>query len=511
MALVATVYDGISDDLAAWMADQPVFFVGTAPLAADGHVNVSPKGMAGTFAVVDPHTVAYLDYSGSGAETIAHLRENGRVVLMFCAFSGRPTIVRLHGRGRVVLAADPGFAELRRLFPKDREVGQRSVVVVEVDRVADACGFAVPLMEFQGDRDVLDAAQSRRDDAYFEEYWRTRNAESIDGLPAVAPPMSPGGASGHPRVTSWSTHRITVPGATLHAEVSGPPLEPPAGTSLPLVLVGHPMGAGDFRDLAEHFTSERTVVLHDPRGFGASPLDDPTDDADPDRLADDLAALLDEVAPGRRVDVLGSSGGAVTALALAARHPGRVRVVVAHEPPLFSALPDAEAAAVRREAEAVVALLHAQGVWPAMGAFAALAGFAGPDGEDAPGGGAPDAPDAPDTPDDVSTDPPGPDHAAALERMIGRGLLTVCGYPLDVPALQAARAGGVRLVAAAGEASGTQLARRCAEAVAERLGLPTTLFPGDHAPWVVAMGGDPAVFAARLEEVLDAEATGAGR
>ncbi len=187
MSGMAKVYDGISDELAAWMVEQPVFFVGTAPLAADGHVNVSPKGMAGTFAVVDARTVAYLDYSGSGAETIAHLRENGRVVLMFCAFTGRPTIVRLHGRGRVVLAGDPGFAEVRRLFPKDREVGQRSVVVVDVDRVADACGFAVPLMDFRGDRDVLDAAQSRRDDAYFEGYWRTRNAESIDGLPAVTP------------------------------------------------------------------------------------------------------------------------------------------------------------------------------------------------------------------------------------------------------------------------------------------------------------------------------------
>lgn len=188
---MAKIYDGISDELAAWMVEQPVFFVGSAPLAADGHVNVSPKGMAGTFAVVDERTVAYLDYSGSGAETIAHLRENGRVVLMFCAFSGRPTIVRLHGRGRVVLAGDPGFAEVRALFPKEREVGQRSVVVVDVDRVADACGFAVPLMDFRGDRDVLDASQSRRDDAHFEEYWRTRNAESIDGLPAVTlPPRS---------------------------------------------------------------------------------------------------------------------------------------------------------------------------------------------------------------------------------------------------------------------------------------------------------------------------------
>lgn len=300
--------------------------------------------------------------------------------------------------------------------------------------------------------------------------------------------------------TRWTARALDVPGARLHLAVSGPPSGDDAAAP-PLALVGHPMGADDFRDLAEQLASDRTVLLHDPRGFGASPLDDPTDDADPDRLADDLVALLDAAVPGQRVDVLGSSGGAVTALALAARHPERVRVVVAHEPPLISALPAPEAAAARRGAEHVVALLHEQGVWPALGAFMALAGSGAPDGGDAADTASADGADD-GAGGSAGEHAPPPEQVAALERMIGRGLLTVCGYPLDVPALRAARTAGVRLVVAAGEASGEQLARRSAEALAGRLDLPTTLFPGDHAPWVVAMGDDPAPFAARLREVL---------
>src|SRR3954467_14018352 len=101
------VFDAIDDDLRAWIARQPMFFVGTAPLAADGHVNVSPKGPIGSLAVLDEHTVAYLDLTGSGAETIAHLRENGRIVVMLCAFEGPPRIVRLHGSGRAVHSSEP--------------------------------------------------------------------------------------------------------------------------------------------------------------------------------------------------------------------------------------------------------------------------------------------------------------------------------------------------------------------------------------------------------------------
>ncbi len=185
MTFMATTHASIDDRLAAWMRKQPVFFVATAPLAASGRVNVSPKGMDGTFAVLDEHRVAYLDYSGSGAETIAHLRENGRIVVMFCAFDGKPNIVRVHGRGHVVTEGDADFAGLRHRFAKQRTVGQRSVIVIEVERVADSCGYSVPLMDYVADRDVLDRSQERHDDAYYAAYWREKNAASIDGLPAM--------------------------------------------------------------------------------------------------------------------------------------------------------------------------------------------------------------------------------------------------------------------------------------------------------------------------------------
>jgi hypothetical protein len=146
-------------------------------------VNISPKGMAGTFAVLGDRRVAYLDYFGSGAETIAHLHENGRIVLMFCAFDGPPKIVRLHGRGRTVLADQAEFATLRGEFGKESTAGQRSVVVVDVDRIADSCGYAVPRLDFVGDRDVLDLHHLKKPDGYFDEYWDAKNAASIDGLP----------------------------------------------------------------------------------------------------------------------------------------------------------------------------------------------------------------------------------------------------------------------------------------------------------------------------------------
>ena len=178
-------YDRIDTRLAAFLLRQPMFFVATAPLDADRHVNPSPKGMAGTFAVLDEHRVAYLDLTGSGVETIAHLGENGRIVLMFSSFDGAPKIVRLHGRGRIVLPEDAEFAELRAVFPKARTIGQRSIVVVDLERISDSCGYAVPLMDFRADRDVLDRSQERQDQDYLEKYWRDHNAASIDGLPGM--------------------------------------------------------------------------------------------------------------------------------------------------------------------------------------------------------------------------------------------------------------------------------------------------------------------------------------
>lgn len=281
-----------------------------------------------------------------------------------------------------------------------------------------------------------------------------------------------------------SEGELTVPGAVLHLEVLG---EGPV-----LALVGHPMGAGDLRGLAEQLAGTRTVLLHDPRGFGSSPLDDPGQDADPDVLADDLAALVRHLDRGP-ADVLGSSGGAVTALAFAARHPGLARTVVAHEPPLVSALPEAEE--MRARCEEVVALLHEQGPGPAFGAFMALAGFGPPPRDDADDDPRPQQ--AHDGPPEHQE--PSEQEMAAGYRMLAHGLVPICTYPLPVERLTGA---GPRVVVAAGADSGTQLARRTAEAVAAALGTDLVDFPGDHAPFVVSMGGDPAPFAARLREVL---------
>ena len=187
---MAKVYDGIDAGMAAWIEQQPVFFVATAPLADDGLVNLSPKGSIGTFRVVDEHTFAYLDITGSGVETIAHLRENGRICVMFCSFDRRPTIVRLHGRGRAVLADDPGFdAELAPFGEAGagRRAYLRAVIVVDVARVADSCGYAVPRMELVEERETLDRVWRARDDERVAAYHVEKNTASLDGLPGLAP------------------------------------------------------------------------------------------------------------------------------------------------------------------------------------------------------------------------------------------------------------------------------------------------------------------------------------
>jgi Pyridoxamine 5'-phosphate oxidase len=189
---VGKIFEGIDERLERWIAAQPMFFVGTAPLDGDGHVNVSPKGPISLLRVLGPSRVAYLDLVGSGAETIAHLRENGRIVIMLCAFAGPPRIVRVHGRGSVVAAGDPGFAELFSACGFDADgipEMRRSIVEVEVDRVADSCGYGVPLMSYEGRREHQDlwAAKKLRvggPDALLD-YQRENNEVSIDGLPAV--------------------------------------------------------------------------------------------------------------------------------------------------------------------------------------------------------------------------------------------------------------------------------------------------------------------------------------
>ncbi len=173
---MATVYDGIDRGMAAWIEAQPMFFVATAPLAADGLVNLSPKGTTGTFRVLDEHTFAYLDITGSGVETIAHLRENGRICVMFCAFDGKPNIVRLHGTGRAVPVGTPEFDEALAGFGAagaERRRYLRAVIVVDVQRVADSCGFAVPRMELVAERETLDAVWRSRDDERIATYHRS--------------------------------------------------------------------------------------------------------------------------------------------------------------------------------------------------------------------------------------------------------------------------------------------------------------------------------------------------
>ncbi|HUJ92608.1 MAG TPA: pyridoxamine 5'-phosphate oxidase family protein [Gaiellaceae bacterium] len=179
------IYDGIDGKLAAWMERQRLFFVATAPLAADGHVNVSPKGDLRWFRILGPREVAYLDFVGSGAETIAHARENGRIVVMFCAFEGPPRIVRLHGRATVVRAGEPEFDALRARFEPPVDA-VRSVIRIDVERIADSCGYGVPIMRFDGVRDQYDQwVDKKMRDGGLDDYVSENNAESIDGLPAI--------------------------------------------------------------------------------------------------------------------------------------------------------------------------------------------------------------------------------------------------------------------------------------------------------------------------------------
>jgi hypothetical protein len=189
---MGSIYEAIDDRLRAWIGAQPLFFVGTAPLDGDGHVNVSPKGPGGTLRVLGPRTLAYLDVVGSGAETVAHLRENGRIVIMLCAFAGPPRIVRLHGRGEVVPAGDPRFEEL--LVPAgfdepEHPEARRALVLVEVTRIADSCGYGVPLMAYEGDRPHQDLWAGKKlrtgGPEALRDYQREQNARSVDGLPAI--------------------------------------------------------------------------------------------------------------------------------------------------------------------------------------------------------------------------------------------------------------------------------------------------------------------------------------
>ena len=197
---MGTLYAELDERLRKFIARQPVFFVATAPCLTDegdgGHVNVSPKGYADTFAVLGPRTVAYLDLTGSGAETIAHLRQNGQITIMFCSFSREAKVLRLYGRGQVVLPSSARWRELARHFPRTADpaaelASERAIIVVDLQRIADSCGYAVPEMSLTTERDVLDRWTSKKTAAELAAYRADKNVVSIDGLPALELAASP--------------------------------------------------------------------------------------------------------------------------------------------------------------------------------------------------------------------------------------------------------------------------------------------------------------------------------
>ncbi len=201
---MAAIYSELDERLIKFILNQPMFFVASAPCLDEsgtgGHVNLSPKGYKDTFAVLDPLTVAYVDLTGSGSETIAHLRQNGRITIMFCSFDRSPKILRIYGRGEVIVPQDPRWATYATYFPSLSGGGssvpalddafergsQRAIIVVSADRISDSCGYAVPVMELVGERDVLARWADRKSEDELTAYRVKHNTTSIDGLPALA-------------------------------------------------------------------------------------------------------------------------------------------------------------------------------------------------------------------------------------------------------------------------------------------------------------------------------------
>jgi Pyridoxamine 5'-phosphate oxidase len=179
---VGKIYSAIDDSVRQFIEGQPIFFVGSAPLDPAGHINVSPKGLD-TFRILGPSTVAYLDLTGSRIETVSHLKENGRIVLMFCNFQGPPKILRLYGRGRVIEVGDEEFPSLAAHFPAHE--GARGVILVEISRIADSCGFGVPLLKYEGQRTQLPAWSHKLGTEGLHAYRREKNQRSIDGIPGL--------------------------------------------------------------------------------------------------------------------------------------------------------------------------------------------------------------------------------------------------------------------------------------------------------------------------------------
>ena len=179
---MATFYDSISPDLQEWIEQQHIFFVASAPLSAEGHVSLSPKGLD-CFRVLGPNRVAYLDLTGSGNETSAHLAENGRITFMFCAFDRAPRITRLFGRGQTVLPGSPAWDALVGHFPSGY-AGVRQIISADIYQAQTSCGFAVPFMQFVDERDALLRSAEAKGAAGMAQYRREKNSVSLDGLPA---------------------------------------------------------------------------------------------------------------------------------------------------------------------------------------------------------------------------------------------------------------------------------------------------------------------------------------
>jgi len=287
-------------------------------------------------------------------------------------------------------------------------------------------------------------------------------------------------------MTEPRTETLTVPGAELRYDIRD---AEEAGDAPPLLLIGSPMGAGGFGTLAGHFR-DRTVVTYDPRGADRSAKADNTTTSTPDEHADDLRRVIEAVGAGP-VDIFATSGGAVNALALVARHPEQVRTLVAHEPPAAKVLPD------REEAMAAIADMHdtylRAGFGPAMAKFIALTSHQGP----IPAEFAQTAP-----PDPATFGLPAEDDGSRDDPLLHQNLISCTHYEFDFDALRAAP---TRIVIAVGTGSEGQMARRGGEGVAERLGLDVTIFPGDHAAFLggeYGMTGEPDAFGAALRDVL---------
>jgi hypothetical protein len=185
---MGTIYQELDDGLRDFISAQHIYFVASSPLSETGHVNVSPKGLD-SLRILGPREIAYLDLTGSGIETVAHVRENGRLTLMFCAFQGRPRIVRLQGHARIIEPRDAEWDQLAVNFP--RYTGCRSIVLLDVERIADSCGYGVPLYDYAGERTQLVAWADRKGADGLTDYKSQKNRQSIDGLPGLTRPVQP--------------------------------------------------------------------------------------------------------------------------------------------------------------------------------------------------------------------------------------------------------------------------------------------------------------------------------